>query len=180
MSNAREYPCMGADAGSIARLSRLLSEGGLDSSAMGERASEIAALMRRWQHEQGLPRSELIVLGVNLHAYYTAFETLLERVARLLDEEVPSGPTWHRDLLLQMKIELPGLRPAVVASQLLPELEELRKFRHFFRNAYVLELDPHKTRAHGERVLTVHPQLAAGISALLSHVERMVQALAAG
>jgi hypothetical protein len=68
---------MGADAGSIARLSRLLSEGSLDSNALGQRASEIAALMSRWQGEQGLPRSELIVLGVNLHAYYTAFETLL-------------------------------------------------------------------------------------------------------
>jgi hypothetical protein len=136
--------------------------------------------MSRWQGEQGLPRSELIVLGVNLHAYYTAFETLLERVARLLDEEGPSCPACHRDLLLQMKIELPGLRPAVVAPELLRELEELRRFRHFFRNAYVLELDPDKTREHGLRVLRVHPQLAAGIGALLSHVERMVQTLALG
>lgn len=126
---------MAADAGSIARLSRLLSEGRLDSSALGQRATEIASLLSRWQHDAGLPR---------------------------------------------LQIELPGLRPAVVPPELARELEELRKFRRFFRNAYVLDLDPDQTRGHGERVLRVHPQLATGISALLGHVERVVQALALG
>jgi hypothetical protein len=75
---------------------------------------------------------------------------------------------------------LPGLRPAVIAPELLRELEELKRFRHFFRDAYVLELDPDKTRENGERVLRIHPQLAAGVSGLLGHVQQMVQALAAG
>ena len=119
-------------------------------------------------------------MGVNLHAYYTALETLLERVARLVDEDVPSGATWHRDLLSQMRIELPGLRPRAIPPELVTDIDELRKFRHFFRNAYVLDLDPVRTVAHGERVLRVHPALARDIAGLFEHLEAVRQVLAHG
>ena len=97
-----------------------------------------------------MPRDKTIVLAVNLHAYYTALETALERIARLLDESVPAGPTWHVYLVSQMSTEIPSVRPAVLPGGAGAELHELRKFRHFFRSAYVLELDPARTRAHGE------------------------------
>lgn len=167
---------MTGDAGTIARLSRLLADGTEDARALDERREEIGALLKR--AAAGLSREELLVLGVNLHAYYTALETLLERVARLVDEDVPSGATWHRDLLLQMRLELPGLRPALLPEPAIPELDELRKFRHFFRNAYVLDLDPQKMLAHGHRVVAVHEGISRGISVLFRHLEDVRKALA--
>jgi hypothetical protein len=65
------------DAGAIARLSRLLADGAVDARALDERQTEIAGLLSR--APAGLTRSDLLVLAVNLHAYYTALETLLER-----------------------------------------------------------------------------------------------------
>jgi hypothetical protein len=168
---------MGADAGAIARLSRVLVDGRLDAKALDERQSEIASLLQVEQQGRVPTRSELLVLGVNLHAYYTALETLLERIARLVDEEVPSGANWHRDLLLQMRIPLPGLRPPVLPPEVVADLDELRKFRHFFRNAYVLDLDPGKTLAHGRRVLNVHAATAGALAELFRHLEAVVSAL---
>jgi hypothetical protein len=169
-----------ADAGSIARLSRLLADGALDARALDARQEEIAALLSRSGQAAAPSRSELLVWGVNLHAYYTALETLLERVARLVDEDVPAGATWHRDLLAQMRIELPGLRPRAIPPEVVADLDELRKFRHFFRNAYVLDLDPVKTLAHGARVLLVHPPLARDIAGLFAHLDAVRQVLARG
>jgi hypothetical protein len=169
---------MGADAGAIARLSRLLVDGRVDANALDERRNEIASLLEGEDRGRVLSRSDLLVLGVNLHAYYTALETLLERVARLVDEDTPSGANWHRDLLLQMRIELPGLRPAVIPLEVIPDLDELRKFRHFFRNAYVLDLDSGKTLGHARRVLVAHAPTSQGIAELFRHVEAVVRALA--
>jgi hypothetical protein len=151
----------------------LLVDGAIDTKALHDRHEEITSLL-------ALPepsRSDLLVLGVNLHAYYTALKTLLERVARLVDEDVPSAATWHRDLLLQMRIDLPGLRPAVIPLQTLPDLDELRKFRHFFRNAYVLDMDRERTLGHGERVLRVHPPLASSVERFFQHVEAVRRVL---
>jgi hypothetical protein len=171
---------MAVEPGAIARLSRVIADGTIDAHALNARHDEIAALLSGRKHAPTRSRSELLVLGVNLHAYYTALETLLERVARLVDEELPTGATWHRDLLLQMRLELPGVRPAVLPAETIAELDELRKFRHFFRNAYVLDLDAGKTLGHAERVLRVHVTISGRIAALFQHLEAVVRALAKG
>lgn len=162
----------------ITRLSRLLADGTLEAEALHARHHEIRELLARSQRGGPMTRAELLVLGVNLHAYYTALETLLERIARHVDGDIPSGPSWHRDLVLQMRLELPGVRPAVIPSTALIDLDELRKFRHFFRNAYVLDLDPVRTIEHAQRVENTHPPVAAGIATLFQHVEAVIQSLA--
>jgi len=55
------------------------------------------------------------LVAIDLHDYYTAAETLFERVARLLDGDVPGGDRWHRDLLQQMATDL--LPPGAKARQ---------------------------------------------------------------
>lgn len=167
---------MSHEAGAIARLSRLLADGAVDEAALNARATEVAQLIAAGATST-LTRNELLILGINLHAYYTALETLLERVARLLDEDLPTGPNWHRDLLLQMRIPLPSIRPAVLDPRVVDDLDELRKFRHFFRNAYVLELDPALTMNHGTRLVRAHVQVALGINGLFRHVEAVRSAL---
>jgi len=59
---------MGADAGAIARLSRVLVDGRLDAKALDERRAEIASLLQGTEQGRVPSRSELLVLGVNLHA----------------------------------------------------------------------------------------------------------------
>ena len=169
---------MAGDPQLLSRLSRLLAEMAIDEKALTARAEETRALLAKWRAESALGGAELMLVAANLHGYYTALETLCERVARQLDENVPTGPTWHTDLLSQMQIEVPGLRPQVISATVLDDLHELRKFRHFFRDAYVLEFDPALIRGHAERLERIHTTVASTLTSFCVHVDRVVKALA--
>lgn len=159
------------------RLARLQAEAAVDAAALQARSGEIGQLLAAWRSRGSLGRAELVLVAANLHGYYTALETLLERIARLFDEDVPDGPAWHVELLAQMQIEIPGLRPPVIDAAVVDDLHELRKFRHFFRNAYVLDLDPEHVRRHAERVERIHPSVAAALRRFQSHIDQVVKAL---
>ena len=83
-------------------------------------------------------------VALNLHGIYSGIEKLFELIAVHLDDSPPTGKTWHRDLLRKMTQEVPGVRPAVVACDRLPRLDELRRFRHLVRNVYTFNLVPEK------------------------------------
>ena len=144
----------------LARLARLRAELDVDLWALDARDAEVREILARWG-EAGLFRAELVLVAVNLHGWYTALETLLERIARLLDDAVPEGPTWHADLLGQAAVELPTLRPAAIPTAALQDLHSLRRFRHFFRNAYVLDLDHALVRAQADILARSHPSVRA-------------------
>lgn len=130
-----------------------------------------------WSDATALSRAELTLLAVNLHAFYTALETLLERIAVLLDEEVPKGSAWHLELLDQMTVEVPGLRPAPVPDAIVADLQELRRFRHFFRNAYVLDLDPARVREHAQRVARIHRPLRDSLTRFRDYLDELIGGL---
>jgi hypothetical protein len=54
-------------------------------------------------------------VALNLHSFYTGVERILEDIARTMEKSIPSGPTWHRDLLLQMSANMNSVRPAVIS-----------------------------------------------------------------
>ena len=63
----------------LVRLQRLQTEIAVDISALRERERETGDLVRRWDAAGSIGRPEVALLAVNLHAWYTAFESLLER-----------------------------------------------------------------------------------------------------
>jgi hypothetical protein len=73
-----------------------------------------------------------------------------------------------------MQAEIPGLRPAVVPVHLAPDLHELRKFRHFFRNAYTLDFEPSLVRGQAERLRGLHPPVVVSIDALSAHLRAVL------
>lgn len=154
------------------RLARLRRESDIDRGALEQRAAEIDALAQ----QDALSRAELVLLAANLHGYYTGLETLLERVARLLDDDLPSGPGWHAGLIEQMQTDVPGLRQAIVPPVVADDLHELRKFRHFFRNAYVLEFDRDKLAELAQRLGRVHAPLRASLVAFRDHLSGILDA----
>lgn len=139
---------------SIAKLARLRAEITADRSAMSRSLEDIRSVLEGWG-EQGPDRAHLALAAVALHGWYGGLESILERVARSLDGSVPSGDAWHRELLSQAMVEVPSLRPAVLDRSLLPELIGLLEFRHFFRHAYGVELDPAKLRQNLERASSI-------------------------
>ena len=80
--------------------------------------------------------------AVALHHAYSGIETILLRVAREMDGGEPGGADWHQALLDSMSLDIEGIRPAVISKSTLPGLRAMLGFRHFFRHAYSVALDP--------------------------------------
>ena len=91
-------------------------------------------------------------VALNLHGFYSGLERIIERIASTVDESVPGGANWHQELLSQMAIEIPGVRPAVISTRLKEELEAYRGFRHIVRNVYAYHLRQEKIAPLVERL----------------------------
>jgi hypothetical protein len=85
-------------------------------------------------------------VALNLHGLYSGLERIFEKIASTIDGSVPTGVNWHQELLNQMAVEVPRIRPAVISIDLKDDLEEYRGFRHVVRNVYTYRLDPDKLR----------------------------------
>lgn len=90
---------------------------------------------------------------------------------------MPAGPSWQAELVAQLRVEVHGVRPAVVPSEAASDLTELRQFRHFFRNAYLVDLDPVRIDAVVARVLHCHAPVRRGLEDLLEHTLAVAKAI---
>ncbi len=77
--------------------------------------------------------------ALNFHDFYTGLERIFSQIARVVDNNMPSGRDWHRDLLNQMGIAISQLRPRVLSAATIQALDEYRRFRHVVRNVYAFE-----------------------------------------
>lgn len=102
-------------------------------------------------------------VALNLHSFYSGLERLFELIARTVDDAVPAGESWHRELLAQMSRDMSEVRPAVINAQNAHQLDEFRRFRHLVRNVYAADLIP--TRMEG--MLLALPDLWSGLRAEL-------------
>jgi len=76
-----------------------------------------------------------------LNEFYGGSERAFERLARDLDGVVPSGEAWHQELLDQMCLDVPEVRPPVLRRRTQRALDRYRRFRHLARNVYGFDLD---------------------------------------
>jgi hypothetical protein len=102
--------------------------------------------------------------GSILHDFYTGIEKIFENIAKEIDQRVPMGEEWHSELLHQMTLDIPGLRPPVITAHTEKKLREYLGFRHLFRKRYGFELDWEKMK----RLLVKIPQV-------LSNLEKEVE-----
>jgi hypothetical protein len=80
--------------------------------------------------------------ALNLHDFYAGLERVFQQIVTTVDNSVPSGKEWHRDLLRQMNVEIPDLRPTVLSDDTVGDLDEFLRFRHIVRNVYAFSFDP--------------------------------------
>ncbi len=110
---------------------------------LGDLDKTVQRVERAWKEAESHPSEEDLLLdsvALNLHAFYSGIESLLEHIARSVDGTRPNGQAWHRQLLVQMANEMPPRRPAVISEKTCKSLDEYRRLRHLVRNVYAINL----------------------------------------
>ncbi|MEO8356186.1 MAG: hypothetical protein ABI621_09745 [Chloroflexota bacterium] len=79
--------------------------------------------------------------SLNMHDVYSGFERIFKQIAANVDGNVPQNAEWHRDLLDQMALNLLKVRPPVLTSESIEQLDEYLRFRHVVRNVYTFSFD---------------------------------------
>lgn len=87
-------------------------------------------------------------MAASLHSLDSGYENIIERIIRAIDGDAPVGRRYHILLLKRAMNPIAGVRPALIATETFRLLDELRTYRHKFRNIYLYLLSP-------ERILTL-------------------------
>lgn len=151
-----------------ASLQRLRAEIRFDRDAFARLVDELDSIELAADADKAPQRAQA---AVALHHAYGSLESIMVRVARQLEGDVPGGADWHQALLHSMGLEIEGVRPAVFSRATIGALRRLLGFRHFFRHAYAVELD-------AERLAIVRDEAVAGASAILAELDALDRFLA--
>ena len=133
--------------------------------------SELGSLSALGEELANAPRQDdiysLRARGSILHDFYNGVERVFVRIARELNGGVPREDQWHRDLVDDMTLDIPEVRPAVIDRSLARALGEYLRFRHVFRNVYggVFE---------AERMASLEKRLPGTLAAFRDRVETFV------
>lgn len=146
-----------------AALQRLRAEIGFDRAAFATRIEELAGLDLPPDPSGADQRARA---AVALHHAYGAIESIMVRVARFLEGEVPEGPDWHQGLLQSMGLAIDGVRPAVFSADTIAALRHLLGFRHFFRHAYAVDLDPVRLGILRQEMIDNAPRILTELNSL--------------
>lgn len=146
-----------------------------------EALSDLGRVVRRAEELLGKAQQHnddgyLDGVALNLHGFYAGVERIFEDIARNLDEAVPTGADWHRDLLLQMSAAIDGVRPAVIRQETRFCLDEYRGFRHVVRNVYTFTLRPLRLQELTENLHTCYRQLYAELAGFISFLRDLDKA----
>lgn len=107
------------------------------------------------------------------HDFYCGAERIFKKIAHELNGGIPAGEAWHHELLNDMKLDLPGLRPAVVSPATYKLLLEFLQFRHKFRNIYGFDLDYGKLAEIEKKFPLAHRQFKHEVETFLIFIEQL-------
>ncbi len=108
--------------------------------------------------------------ALSLQNFYMDVEQVFEQIAKQVDEFLPTGSSSHQELLEQMALEIPNVRPAVINPNTLRQLNKYRGFRHVVIHRYGFELQP-------DRVSTLVEELSLCYEKLNHNIETFCQFL---
>ena len=137
------------------------------------------AVQRHWQrlrtagHDQD---AYVNSVALNLHGFYSGLERLFEMTATQVDGSALGGESWHTELLQQMTLDIPEVRPPVLREDTASRLDEYRKFRHRIRNIYATNLDPERIEPLVSALPDLWPSLRGEMLSFVAFLERIARA----
>ena len=135
------------------------------------------AELRRTEQRPEVARALVNAIALSLHHVYSALESSFERVARYLDQLLPRGADWHEELLRQMTLDVPSVRPPVVPAELRARLDEYRRFRHVVRKGYEHALEWERMEHLVRGLPQLRQDLQAAFRQFEAYLQRMIEGL---
>lgn len=80
--------------------------------------------------------------GYELNRGYNVLKKSFERLCETFENHFEKTGNYHDKLIERVTLEITGIRPALLPAEAIRPVRELKGFRHLFRHAYDLELDP--------------------------------------
>lgn len=114
--------------------------------------------------------------ALNLHDSYAGLERIFHHIAATVDRSVPSGHEWHRELLRQMTVTLPKIRPQVLSVETSKAIDEFLRFRHVVRNIYTFEFDAERVEGLVQRMRPAFEQVETELLAFAGFLDKLAQA----
>lgn len=113
-----------------------------------------------------------IAAGFGLQGFYTGLEKIFEQVARRIDgSPIQHSERWHQELLDQMQLEVPGVRPPVIEHDTYKILKAVLAFRHVVRNNYTHALEPALIAQNIEMLPSAYEQVLENLKAFRAFLE---------
>ncbi len=140
-----------------------------DLEAIREAYEALNTVSSRLDGEMG------IVAGYYLHVLYGLFEGLFARIATTFGNQVADKSQWHTQLLRRMTLDVEQVRPPVISRETYECLEVLRRFRHLFRNAYVLRFDPDRLAAVVHSARRLEQLYRRDLEAFLGFLDKLAE-----
>lgn len=135
--------------------------------SLDEELSAIAPLRAKLRQTDPDP-IELRAAATTLHAFYNGVERLLMHVSRRFDDSIPTGISWHRELL-NHAAEATSDRSAVLSAGLHNELLDYLGFRHVFRHNYPATLRWRQCKSLFQRLEQVHGAFRSEVKRFLDN-----------
>ena len=108
-------------------------------------------------------------LGYTLHNLYNLIENSFYRIAKHFENDLGSEG-WHKELVHRMTLSIEGIRPRIIDADTAERIDELRAFRHVFRNMYRNSLD-------AERILLLQKRLPGILESWKRAIEAFIELL---
>ena len=121
---------------------------------------------------EALSELEWIGVAAVLQDFYNGAERSFERIARIVDEHVPSDEHWHRTLLAQMVAPYLDRRTPVLSATTRDDLDRYLWFRHLFRNIYGPDLEWSRMVGLLHTLGDTHRVLTAELGAFCAYLRR--------
>ncbi len=135
----------------------------------------IHAIYDRIETLKPLDESQTIHSAYLMHNLYNAWEDMFKEISVCFENNVERSSGFHKNILLRMKISIPGIRPQILSDGSCDLLNEMLGFRHVFRHAYNYNLDPERLQQLRKKIINGRVQIENDLDVFHSHLKGLLQ-----